>query len=59
MMNKVKAARERKQLSRYKVAKATGVGYSTLMAVERGGDVKLSTLDKIAKVLKVPLKELI
>lgn len=58
-MNNVKATRERKQLSRYKVAKATGVGYSVLVAIERGGDVKLSTLAKIAKALKVPTKELL
>lgn len=58
-MNKVKATRERKLMSRYKVAKATGIGYSTLAAIERGGDVKVSTLDRIAKVLKVPIKELV
>lgn len=58
-MNKVKAMRLRKRMSRYRIAKTTGIGYNTLISIESGGDVKLSTLAKIAKVLNVPVTELV
>ncbi len=58
-MNKVKAVRLRKQISRYRLSQMTGISYSALMAIENGGDIKISTLAKIAKVLNVEVIDLV
>lgn len=58
-MTNIKAIRLQKDISRSLLAKKTGLNYRTLMAVENGGDVKLSTLLKIAKVLNVNVKQLL
>jgi len=57
-MVKLLEARMAKNISRYALAKATGISYRSLMEIEKGGDVKVSTLYKIAKALKINIKEL-
>ena len=46
-MNKIKQIREQKGLSRYQVAKVSGVWYKNLIDIENGKDVTLSTLRRI------------
>lgn len=58
-MNNVKKLREAKGITKYKLCKDTPLTMNSLIAIEAGGDVKLSTLIKIAKALKVSPKELI
>lgn len=57
-MLKIKELREAKGISKYKLAKKAGLQYRTIPAIENGGDVKLSTLIRIATVLDVKIKEL-
>lgn len=57
-MLKIKELREAKGISKYQLAKKTGLQYRTIPAIENGGDVKLSTLIRIAIVLNVKVKEL-
>lgn len=48
-----------KDVRRYRLVKKIGLNYHTLINIENGGDVKLSTLKKIADALGVSVKELI
>ena len=57
-MLKLKVVREAKGVSRYTLAKRAGLNYRTILAIENGGDVKLSTLQRIADVLQVNIKDL-
>lgn len=57
--NYVKHVRQKLNISRYKLAKDTGLSYVGLINIEKGLDVKLSTLYVIAKALKVHVKELV
>ena len=57
-MLKLKTVREAKGVSRYTLAKRAGLNYRTIPAIENGGDVKLSTLERIANVLQVNVKDL-
>ena len=57
-MLKLKVVREAKGVSRYTLAKRAGLNYRTIPAIENGGDVKLSTLQRIADVLQVNIKDL-
>lgn len=54
----LKEIREAKNVTRYQLAKKTGLQYRTIPAIENGGDVKLSTLKRIADVLGVNIKDL-
>ncbi len=54
----LKVVRETKGVSRYELAKRAGLNYRTIPAIENGGDVKLSTLQRIADVLQVKVKDL-
>ena len=58
-MNKVKEVRKKLGVSRYRLSEDTGISYKALTAIENGGDVKLSTLNKIAIALDVVVKELL
>ena len=58
-MNKVKEVRKKLGVSRYRLSEDTGISYKALTAIENGGDVKLSTLNKIAVALDVVVKELL
>lgn len=51
--------RESKNISRYALAKKAGISYKALVAIENDGDVKLSTLERIAEALQVSIVELI
>ena len=57
-MLKLKTVREAKGVSRYTLAKRAGLNYRTIPAIENGCDVKLSTLQRIANVLQVNVKDL-
>ena len=41
------------------IQKETGMQYQSIDAVEKGGDLRVSTLRKIAKALNVDVKELL
>lgn len=58
-MIKLRAIRLAKGISKYRIGKETGMQYQTIDAVEKGGDLRVSTLLKIAKVLDVDVKELL
>lgn len=58
-MNKIKQIREQKGLSRYQVAKVSGVWYKNLIDIENGKDVTLSTLRKIAAAMNCEVSELV
>lgn len=58
-MIKLKEIRLAKGISKYRIAKETGMQYQTIDAVENGGDLRVSTLLKIAKALKVDVKDLL
>lgn len=58
-MLKVKKVRTELGISKYKLCKMTGLTKPTISAIEAGGDVRLSTLCKIARVLGVGVKDLI
>ena len=57
-MLRLKEIREAKGVSRYQLAKKAGLQYRTIPAIENGGDVKLSTLKRIADVLNISVKDL-
>lgn len=57
---RVRLLRERERFSRVKLAAEAELAPYTLSKIEDGiSDPKISTLEKIAKVLKVPVTELI
>ena len=56
---KLKQIRLAKGISKYRIAKETGMQYQSIDAVEKGGDLRVSTLRKIAKALNVDVKELL
>ncbi len=59
-MLKLRQIRARKEVSLRKLAKAAGVGVTTLARMEAGEwDPRLSTLQKLAKTLGVTVAELI
>lgn len=58
-MNKIKQIREQKGLSRYQVAKVSGVWYKNLIDIENGKDVTLSTLRKIAVAMNCEVSDLV
>ena len=58
-MNNIEQVRLKKGMSRYRLAKLTGLDYASIMKVEKGGDIRLSNLRKIAKALGVEVKDLI
>lgn len=58
-MIRLKEIRLAKGISKYRIAKETGMQYQSIDAVEKGGDLRVSTLLKIAKVLNVKVKDLI
>ena len=58
-VNKIEQVREKKGISRYRLAKLTGLNYVSIWKVENGGDIKLSNLRKIAEALGVEVKDLI
>ena len=57
-MLKIKELREKRGLTQYQLAKQAGLNYRTIPAIENGGDVRVSTLQSIAKVLQVKVKDL-
>ncbi len=57
-MIRLKELRIAKGISKYRIAKETGLQYQSIHAIENGGDLRVSTLLKIAKALKVDVKEL-
>lgn len=57
-MIKLKEIRLAKGISKYRIAKETGMQYQTIDAVEKGCDLRVSTLLKIAKALDVDIKDL-
>ena len=57
MLN-VQKVRLEKKVSKYRLCKETGISFSSLTSLENGGDVRLSTLERIAKVLKAEVKDL-
>ena len=54
----LKVVRETKGVLRYELAKKSGLNYYKILAIETGGDVKFSTLQRIADVLQVKVKDL-
>lgn len=56
---KIKKLREAKGLSMNQLAVKAGLNYRTVVAIENGGDVLVSTLKRIAAVLEVDVKELL
>lgn len=59
MLNVQKVRLEKKKkVSKYRLCKETGISFNSLTSLENGGDVRLSTLERIAKVLKVEVKDL-
>lgn len=56
---KIKQFREAKGLSMNQLAVKAGLNYRTIVAIENGGDVLVSTLKRIAVVLEVDIKELL
>ena len=57
-MLKIKEVREQKGLSKYRVSKDSGISYTRYTDLERGADVRVSTLKRIADALDVDIKEL-
>lgn len=58
-MIKIKEMRVLRGMSLYKLAQITGFSYSTLWNIEKGGDVRLSTLKKIADALGCNVSDLV
>ncbi|MDQ1037290.1 transcriptional regulator with XRE-family HTH domain [Streptomyces sp. V3I8] len=56
---RIRAERERQKLTQEQVILAGRIDRVTIWRVETGEDVKLSTLMKIARVLDVPLADLV
>ncbi|MEU0584603.1 helix-turn-helix transcriptional regulator [Streptomyces sp. NPDC006132] len=57
--DRIRAERERQDLTQERLILAAGIDRVTLWRVETGEESKLSTLLRIARVLGVPLAELI
>ena len=55
-MLRLKEVREAKGV--YQLAKKASLQYRTIPAIENGGDVKLSTLKRLADVLDISVKDL-
>jgi transcriptional regulator with XRE-family HTH domain len=51
--------REKRGLSRKALARKAGIGLATWRAIEAGGDPRLSTLEKVADALEIPLSLLV
>ena len=58
-MNKIERLRKEKGVSRYRLAKLSGLDYVTIMKIERNGEARLSSLRKIAKALGVTIQEVV
>lgn len=58
-MTNIKKIRQSQGVSLYYLAKKTGLNYSTLFIIEKGGDLRVSTLYKIAKALAVNPRDLL
>ena len=58
-MNKIERLRKEKGMSRYRLAKLSGLDYVTIMKIERNGEARLSSLRKIAKALGVTIQEVV
>ena len=58
-MNEIEQIRKEKGVSRYRLAKLTGLDYTTIMKIERNGEARLSSLRKIAKALGVTIQEVV
>ena len=58
-MTKLEQIRKQKGLSRYGGAKLSGLDYVTIYKIEKGGDVRLGTLRKIAEALGVTIQEIV
>ena len=58
-MNEIEQIRKEKGVSRYRLAKLTGLDYTTIMKIERDGEARLSSLRKIAKALGVTIQEVV
>lgn len=58
-MVKLKAVRLEKKLTLAEVSRRSGVAYKALWDIERGGDVKLSTLRRIAKAMDCKVSEIV
>ena len=60
MKSQIRALRERVGMTRSQLSKASGVARATIWRLETAEDpiTTTSTLTKIAKALKVPVKEL-
>ncbi|MEU0109490.1 helix-turn-helix transcriptional regulator [Streptomyces sp. NPDC006251] len=57
--DRIRAERERQDLTQERLILAAGIDRVTLWRVETGEESKLSTLLRIARVLGVPLAELV
>ncbi|WP_309095289.1 helix-turn-helix transcriptional regulator [Streptomyces sp.] len=57
--NRIRAERERRNLTQEALILAAGIDRVTLWRVETGEESKVSTLLRIARVLGVPLAELL
>lgn len=57
--NRVRAERERQELTQEQVILAARLDRVTLWRLETGHDLKLSTLQRVAFVLDVPLADLV
>ncbi|MFF7837526.1 helix-turn-helix domain-containing protein [Streptomyces ossamyceticus] len=57
--DRVRAERERQELTQEQVILAARIDRVTIWRVETGQEMKLSTLLKIARVLDVPLADLV
>jgi transcriptional regulator with XRE-family HTH domain len=58
LMNKIKYLRSMKGLSLREMAKATGIGISTIQRLEQGGKAYSTTLAKLSKFFGINLSEL-
>lgn len=54
----IQKIRTKHAISKYEVCKKAGIDFHTLAKIENGGDVKLSTLYKIAEALGVDVVDL-
>ncbi|WP_031104252.1 helix-turn-helix domain-containing protein [Streptomyces sp. NRRL S-146] len=57
--NRIRAERERQNLTQERLILAAGIDRVTIWRVETGEESKLSTLLRIARVLGVPLRDLV
>ena len=56
-INKLEALISNSKLNKVQIAKESGISRTTLQKVLEGADVKISTLEALARVLNVPLAE--